>query len=213
MVASDRVSCTDASSHTDPRREPVGAVRSSGLAGEPRAGQRWFPRDRHLPSRCQAGLRTGNGDRGRAHPALSVASSNGWPVTYLREYTYALWHTLRLAIRVRREGPVDVVHACNPPDLLFLIALVLRLVGARFVFDHHDLVPELFVSRFPGRRPSLLQLDHVRRTTHLCGCRRSDLDERKLSAGRDRTRENGRRSGGCRPQRTRSKPFYPAAAR
>ena len=45
-------------------------------------------------------------------------------------------------------GQVDVVHACNPPDLLFLVALVLRVRGTRFVFDHHDLVPELFLSRF-----------------------------------------------------------------
>jgi glycosyltransferase involved in cell wall biosynthesis len=81
--------------------------------------------------------------------------ATGGPITYLREYTVALWRTLRLAIKVRREGRVDVVHACNPPDLLFLIALVLRLSGTRFVFDHHDLVPELFVSRFPGRRPAL----------------------------------------------------------
>jgi glycosyltransferase involved in cell wall biosynthesis len=72
------------------------------------------------------------------------------PLGYLREYTLALWHTLRLAIKVRREGRIDVVHACNPPDLLFLIALVLRPWGTRFVFDHHDLVPELFMSRFPG---------------------------------------------------------------
>jgi glycosyltransferase involved in cell wall biosynthesis len=78
--------------------------------------------------------------------------ATGGPVGYLREYTLALWHTLRLAIKVRREGPVDVVHACNPPDLLFLIALVLRPCGARFVFDHHDLVPELLASRFPGSR-------------------------------------------------------------
>ena len=45
---------------------------------------------------------------------------------------------------------VDVVHGCNPPDALFLVALLLRPAGARFVFDHHDLVPELFQSRFPG---------------------------------------------------------------
>ena len=84
--------------------------------------------------------------------------ARGGPLNYLREYALALWHTLRLAIKVRRESPVDVVHACNPPDLLFLIALVLRPLGARFVFDHHDLVPELFVSRFPARRPLLLAL-------------------------------------------------------
>lgn len=79
-----------------------------------------------------------------------LRAATGGPLGYLREYTLALWHTLRLAIKVRREGRIDVVHACNPPDLLFLIALVLRPGGTRFVFDHHDLVPELFMSRFPG---------------------------------------------------------------
>ena len=69
---------------------------------------------------------------------------------YLREYTMALWHTLRLAMKVRREGRIDIVHACNPPDLLFLIALVLRPGGTRFIFDHHDLMPEMFLSRFPS---------------------------------------------------------------
>ncbi|WP_330181316.1 glycosyltransferase family 4 protein [Nocardia sp. NBC_01503] len=79
-----------------------------------------------------------------------LRAATGGPGGYLREYSLALWHTLRLALRVRREGPIDVVQACNPPDLLFLIALVLRVGGTRFVFDHHDLVPELFLSRFGG---------------------------------------------------------------
>ncbi|GAA1920160.1 glycosyltransferase family 4 protein [Nocardioides lentus] len=82
----------------------------------------------------------------------ATAGALGYP----REYALALWHTLRLALRVRREGPVDVVHACNPPDLLFLVALVLRPRGARFVFDHHDLVPELFLSRFDDARRGAL---------------------------------------------------------
>lgn len=69
----------------------------------------------------------------------------GGPAGYVREYGSALWHTFRLA---RRVGPVDVVHACNPPDLLFLVALLHKRRGARFVFDQHDLVPELYLSRF-----------------------------------------------------------------
>ena len=58
--------------------------------------------------------------------------ATGGPAGYLHEYASALWHTLRLA---RRLAPVDIVHACNPPDLLFLVARMLRRRGARFVFD------------------------------------------------------------------------------
>ncbi|MFI1366421.1 glycosyltransferase family 4 protein [Streptomyces griseochromogenes] len=81
-----------------------------------------------------------------------LRAATGGPVGYLREYGSALWHTVRLA---RKVGPVDVVHACNPPDLLFLPALWLKRRGARFVFDQHDLVPELYLSRF-GRGEDLL---------------------------------------------------------
>ncbi len=74
-----------------------------------------------------------------------LRAATGGPAGYLREYGSALWHTARLA---RKVGPVDVVHACNPPDLLFLAARWLKRRGARFVFDQHDLVPELYLSRF-----------------------------------------------------------------
>ncbi|KAB8180542.1 glycosyltransferase family 4 protein [Microbispora catharanthi] len=78
--------------------------------------------------------------------------ATGGPVGYLREYGLALLHTYRLA---RKVGPVEVVHACNPPDLLFLVARMLKRRGARFVFDQHDLVPELYLSRF-GRGEDFL---------------------------------------------------------
>jgi glycosyltransferase involved in cell wall biosynthesis len=71
---------------------------------------------------------------------------------YAREYLIALWQTYRLT---RKIGPIDVVHACNPPDLFFLVAMALKRRGARFVFDQHDLVPELYQSRF-GRGEDLL---------------------------------------------------------
>ncbi|MEV7190539.1 glycosyltransferase family 4 protein [Streptomyces sp. NPDC093510] len=74
-----------------------------------------------------------------------LRAATGGPAGYLREYGSALWHTARL---VRKVGPVHVVHACNPPDLLFLPARWLTRRGARFVFDQHDLVPELYLSRF-----------------------------------------------------------------
>jgi glycosyltransferase involved in cell wall biosynthesis len=79
------------------------------------------------------------------------AATGGW-TGYLREYPAALWRSWRLA---RRLGRFDVVHICNPPDLLFLVALPLKRRGARLIFDQHDLVPELYLSRF-GRGKDLL---------------------------------------------------------
>jgi glycosyltransferase involved in cell wall biosynthesis len=73
------------------------------------------------------------------------------PLGYLREYAAALHHELKLAFRVRRERGVDVLHGCNPPDLIFLVAWALRPFGVAYVFDHHDVCPELYETKF-GRR-------------------------------------------------------------
>lgn len=71
---------------------------------------------------------------------------------YLLEYSAALWHTFRLAFKIKRERGFDVVQACNPPDLLFLVGgFFKRFFGTRFVFDHHDINPELYEAKF-GRR-------------------------------------------------------------
>jgi glycosyltransferase involved in cell wall biosynthesis len=86
-----------------------------------------------------------------------LTAATGGPLGYVREYAAALFHTARLALRVARRAPVDVVHACNPPDLLLFAALPLRWRGAGMLFDHHDLVPELFESRF-GRSGPLHRL-------------------------------------------------------
>ncbi|WP_419784516.1 glycosyltransferase family 4 protein [Maridesulfovibrio sp.] len=71
---------------------------------------------------------------------------------YAVEYSAALWHTFRLAWKVRREQGFDVIHACNPPDLLFLVALVFKLFyKTKFIFDHHDINPELYEAKFNKR--------------------------------------------------------------
>lgn len=71
-------------------------------------------------------------------------------IGYALEYLAALWSIRRLARRLARRGRFDLVHACSPPDFLLLAALSLRRHGARFVFDHHDLTPELYLTRFGG---------------------------------------------------------------
>jgi glycosyltransferase involved in cell wall biosynthesis len=77
---------------------------------------------------------------------------------YLVEYSAALWHSFRLAFKVRRERGFDVIHACNPPDLLFVVGGFFKLLcGTRFVFDHHDIGPELYEAKF-GKRDLLWRL-------------------------------------------------------
>jgi glycosyltransferase involved in cell wall biosynthesis len=77
--------------------------------------------------------------------------STGGLGSYLREYGSALWRTWRLVARLSGERPFDVVHACNPPDFLLFAAWPARRAGARIILDHHDLTPELLISRFGSR--------------------------------------------------------------
>ncbi|MEO9231384.1 MAG: glycosyltransferase family 4 protein [Devosia sp.] len=70
---------------------------------------------------------------------------------YLVEYGTALFHELRLSLKVARCHGFDTLHACNPPDLLFLLAWPLRLFGVRYIFDHHDINPELYEAKM-GKR-------------------------------------------------------------
>jgi glycosyltransferase involved in cell wall biosynthesis len=70
---------------------------------------------------------------------------------YLVEYAAALACTFFLSLKVFFGKGFDVVHACNPPDLFFLIGGFYKLLGRKFVFDHHDANPELYEAKF-GRR-------------------------------------------------------------
>ena len=69
---------------------------------------------------------------------------------YLWEYGYSLVATFLLSIIVFFQKGFDVIHAHNPPDLFVLIAILYRPLGIRFVFDHHDLAPEMYLARLPA---------------------------------------------------------------
>ncbi len=71
---------------------------------------------------------------------------------YLLEYAAALFWQFALSFKVARRHGFDVIHACNPPDLIFLVGLFYKVfAGKSFLFDHHDLNPELYEAKF-GRR-------------------------------------------------------------
>ena len=70
------------------------------------------------------------------------------PLGYLLEYSWALTAQFLLSLWIYARTRFSVIQACNPPDTIFLIALFFRLFGVRFIFDHHDLNPELYETKF-----------------------------------------------------------------
>ena len=82
------------------------------------------------------------------HPLPDEGSG---PLGYAAEYAVALFWEFTLACKVFFNGRFDVIQGCNPPDLIFLVALPFKLLGVKFVFDHHDINPELFEAKFARR--------------------------------------------------------------
>ena len=70
---------------------------------------------------------------------------------YLLEYSTALFWEFILAWKVLFRHGFDAIHACNPPDNIFLIGGFFKLLGKKFLFDHHDINPELYEAKF-GKR-------------------------------------------------------------
>jgi len=85
-------------------------------------------------------------------PALGVSFMG-----HVGEYLVSLFFHFVLTAWVALRRGFDVVHVANPPDLLWLVAAPYRLLGKRFVFDHHDLVPELFQVRYRDKAPGVMR--------------------------------------------------------
>ena len=125
------------------------------------------PFDRRVWLECQALTSAGYRvavvcPKGSGEPSYEVIDSvelykyrpyapGGSKVSFIAEYLYSFLATGWGALKARRSGRFAVIQACNPPDIFWPLALAFRaLEGTRFVFDHHDLCPELFQSRFPS---------------------------------------------------------------
>jgi glycosyltransferase involved in cell wall biosynthesis len=130
------------------------------------------PFDRRVWLECQALVGAGYQvivvcPKGKGDPSFQVIDSveirmykpyapGGSKLSFVAEYLYSFTMTVWHVIRARRGGRLDILQACNPPDIFWPIAIGLRILDrTKFVFDHHDLCPELFKSRFPNA-PELL---------------------------------------------------------
>lgn len=76
---------------------------------------------------------------------------------YLLEYAYALVATFVLSMRLWLRHGFDVLHAANPPDLFVLIAALYKPFGKRFIYDQHDLAPEMYQARFGAKSKPLVK--------------------------------------------------------
>jgi len=88
------------------------------------------------------------------YPVLFNASKR---LGYVLEYPWALFCLGVLSLLVWARDGIDIIHCANPPDIMFLLAWPFKLLGKKFVYDQHDLCPELYHSKFQ-------RLDRVYRT-------------------------------------------------
>ncbi|HEY8790462.1 MAG TPA: glycosyltransferase family 4 protein [Actinopolymorphaceae bacterium] len=145
-------------------------------------------------------------------PAPEAKGTKGFVI----EFVYSWLRTAWLSLRVWRDRPFDVIQACNPPDTYWLLARLWRPSGVRFVFDQHDLNPELFLSRFGEpttwvERLQLYGLSWLERMTYRTADRVISTNEsyRRIAMGRGRQRPSDVtvvRSG---PDTSTMRPIHP----
>lgn len=104
--------------------------------------------------------------------AFPVLRHNGGVVGYVLEYGYSFVVMFILSLWVWFREGIDIIHAHNPPDIFFAIAAFFKIFGKKFVFDHHDLTPELYVTRM-GHRPNDL-VYKLLVWAERCSCRLAD---------------------------------------
>jgi len=79
------------------------------------------------------------------HPMPVEAESKA---NYLREYSNALFWEFLLSLKLMLKKPFHIIHAGNPPDHVFLLALFFKIFGVKYIFDHHDIMPETYIAKF-----------------------------------------------------------------
>jgi glycosyltransferase involved in cell wall biosynthesis len=118
------------------------------------------------------------------YPMLFQASKR---LGYVLEYSWALMCLAVLSLYVSIRDGVDVVHCANPPDIMFIIARVFKLFGKKFVYDQHDLCPELYDSKFERKGLVYRTLLFLERQSYLG----ADLVISTNQSYRDIARERG----------------------
>ncbi|PYX27898.1 MAG: glycosyltransferase WbuB, partial [Acidobacteria bacterium] len=98
-----------------------------------------------------------------------LSAEAGGLLGFLGEYMSALWGEMRLAWKAWRRHRFKIIHLCNPPDLLFLVALPYKwFFGTRVIYDVHDVWPEMYEAKFGKRRVLYWIVRAAERLTYAC---------------------------------------------
>ena len=97
---------------------------------------------------CELGYECREGVHIYRHPMPKEGNS---PLGYVWEYGCALFWEFLYAWWIYMRRGFHVIQGCNPPDDIFLIALPFKLLGVKFIFDHHDVNPELYLAKYERR--------------------------------------------------------------
>lgn len=146
------------------------------------------------------------------HP-LPVEGDSG-ALGFLVEYGVAFFWELFLAWKIFLTRGFDILHACNPPDNIFLVALTFRPFGVRFVFDQHDINPELYIAKYGKKGPLYYVLLALERLTYATAHLVIATNEsyRKIALSRGRKRPEQVHIVRSAPDTTRFRPVEPDPA-
>jgi glycosyltransferase involved in cell wall biosynthesis len=79
------------------------------------------------------------------YPLIIEAREAAWE--FAAEFLWCWLCTVALSVVAYLHRPFRLIHACNPPDTYFALALLYRVFGVKFIFDHHDLSPEMYLAK------------------------------------------------------------------
>lgn len=119
------------------------------------------PRNRNAPE----GYEFLEGVRIYRHPTAKEGSGH-WG--YVSEYTCALFWEFLYSWWIYLRHGFDVIQGCNPPDDIFLVALSFKLFGVKYIFDHHDVNPELYLSKYGKKNLLYKVLLWLEKSTFRC---------------------------------------------
>jgi glycosyltransferase involved in cell wall biosynthesis len=80
---------------------------------------------------------------------------------YIFEYLNSMMWIFLLSIRIFIKKPFQIIHGANPPDFIFLVAALFKIFGVKYIFDHHDLAPDLYLTKYSKKKDLFYRVQYL----------------------------------------------------